>query len=148
MLIFIGRLCYYFMFITDFYFKIVWTYSLYLLGSYIYIFIYIYICYIYINIYIFIFAKLIILIKRSIMDVFLQIISFSKIFRGSHMEYFVYILFVFFHSSMFHQFNVRNIVKRPIRVNLPGIFELSAFICKLLIFVRHTVTNKKFFQKL
>ena len=44
---------------------------------------------------------------------------------------------------MLCQLKVHNIVKEPGRVNLLSTFELSAFICELLIFMRHTLTNKK-----
>ena len=43
---------------------------------------------------------------------------------------------------MLCQLKVHNIVKEPGRMNLPGTFELSAFIRKLLIFMGHTLTNK------
>ena len=66
----------------------------------------------------------------------------SKRFSMSviYMEYFVY-------SSMLCQLKVHNIVQEPGRMNLVGNFELSAFIRRLLIFRRHTVTNKKSSRK-
>ena len=45
------------------------------------------------------------------------------------------------------QFKVRNIAKEPGRVNLPSIFKLSVFVCKLLVFMRDTLTNKKSSRK-
>ena len=48
-----------------------------------------------------------------------------------------YILYILPRSVNFH-----NIVKEPGRASFPGTFELSAFICELLIFMRHTLTNK------
>ena len=52
------------------------------------------------------------------------------------MEYFMY-------SSMFRQFYVYNIVEKSSRMYLSGTLELLKFICKLLIFMRHTVANKQ-----
>ena len=47
------------------------------------------------------------------------------------------------------QFKVQNIAKEPGRgrVNLPSIFKLSVFVCKLLVFMRDTLTNKKSSRK-
>ena len=57
-----------------------------------------------------------------------------------YMEYFMY-------SSLLCQLNVHNIVKEPGRVNLPGTFNLSAFMRELLILVKDPVTNKKLTRK-
>ena len=51
------------------------------------------------------------------------------------------------YSSMLCPFKVHNIVKKPGRVNLQGTFKLSAFVSKLLVFMRHTLTNKKSSRK-
>ena len=56
------------------------------------------------------------------------------------MKYFVY-------SSMLCQLKVHNIVKEPGRVDLPDTFQLSEFVRELLIFMRHTLTNKKSSRK-
>ena len=48
---------------------------------------------------------------------------------------------------MLCQLKAHNIVKEAGIVNLPGTFELSAFIRELLIFMRHTLTNKKSSRK-
>ena len=45
--------------------------------------------------------------------------------------------------SMFHQFNVCNIVEEPDRMYLPGTLELSTFISKQLVFIGYTLANKK-----
>ena len=66
--------------------------------------------------------------KRSIINVLLQIVCFLKVFNVSDMEYFMY-------PSMFCQFNVYNIVEEPGKMYLPGTVELSTFISKLLVFM-------------
>ena len=66
--------------------------------------------------------------KRSIINVLLQIVCFLKVFNASDMEYFMY-------PSMFCQFNVYNIVEEPGKMYLPGTVELSTFISKLLVFM-------------
>ena len=66
----------------------------------------------------------IIKLKRSITYVLLQIVYFQKVLNVSDMEYFMYL-------SMFHQFNVYNIVEEPCRLYLSGTLELSTFISKL-----------------
>ena len=48
---------------------------------------------------------------------------------------------------MLCQLKVHNIVKEPGRINLPGTFELSAFALELLIFMKNTLTSKKFSRK-
>ena len=65
--------------------------------------------------------------KRSIINVLLQIVCFLKVFNVSDMEYFMY-------PSMFCQFNVYSIVEEPGKMYLPGTLELSTFISKLLVF--------------
>ena len=70
----------------------------------------------------------IIKLERNIIYVFLQIVYFQKVLNVSDMEYFMY-------PSMFHQFNVYNIVEEPGRMYLSGTLELSTFISKLLIFM-------------
>ena len=67
-------------------------------------------------------------LKRSIINVLLQIVYFQKVFNVSDMEYFMY-------PSMSCQFNVYNIVEEPGRMYLPGALELYTFIRKLLIFM-------------
>ena len=52
-------------------------------------------------------------LKRSIINVLLQIVYFQKVFNVSDMEYFMY-------PSMFRQFNVYNIVEEPGRMYLRG----------------------------
>ena len=79
-------------------------------------------------------------LKRSIINVLLQIVYFQKVLNISDMEYFMY-------SSMFGQFNVYNIVEEPGRMYLPGTLELSTFISKLLVFMGHTLANKKSSRK-
>ena len=74
-------------------------------------------------------------LKRSITNVLLQIVYFQKVLNVSDMEYFM-------HPSMFHQFNVYNIVEEPGRMYLPVTLELSTFISKLLLFIRHTLAYK------
>ena len=44
-------------------------------------------------------------------------------------------------------FKAHNIVKEPGTVNLAGTSKLSAFVRKLLVFMRHTLTNKKSLRK-
>ena len=85
------------------------------------IFIYLFIYFIYEFIYLF--RKLyflevalldwLIKLKRSIINVLLQIFYFQDILNVSDMEYFMY-------PSMFRQFNVYNIVEEPGRMYLPG----------------------------
>ena len=48
---------------------------------------------------------------------------------------------------MLCQLKVHNIIKEPGRMNVPGMFKLSAFVVELLIFAKHTLTNKKSFRK-
>ena len=79
-------------------------------------------------------------LKRSIINVLLQIFYFQDILNVSDMEYFMY-------PSMFRQFNVYNIVEEPGRMYLPGTLLLSTFISKLLIFVGHTLAYKKSSRK-
>ena len=79
-------------------------------------------------------------LKRSIINVLLQIVYFQKVLSVSDMEYFMY-------PSMFHQFNIYNIVEEPGRMYLPGNLELSTFISKLLVFIGHTLAYKKTSQK-
>ena len=68
----------------------------------------------------------IIILKRSIIYVLLQIVYFHKVLNVTDMEYFIY-------PSMFRQFHVYNIVEEPARMYLSGTLELSTFISKLLI---------------
>ena len=70
----------------------------------------------------------IIKLKRSIIYVILQIVYFQRVLNVSDMEYFIY-------PSIFRQFNVYNIFEEPGRMYLSGTFELSTFICKLLVFM-------------
>ena len=79
-------------------------------------------------------------LKRSIINVLLQIVYFQKVLSVSDMEYFMY-------PSMFHQFNIYSIVEEPGRMYLPGNLELSTFISKLLVFIGHTLAYKKTSQK-
>ena len=51
-------------------------------------------------------------LKRSIINVLLQIVYFQKVLNVSDMEYFMY-------PSMFRQFNVYSIVEEPGRMYLP-----------------------------
>ena len=100
----------------------------------IYLFIYLFICF---SNYLFI-RKLyllevmlldwIIKLKIGIIYVLLQIVYFQKVLNISDMEYFMY-------PSMFHQFNVHNIVEEPGRMYLSSTLELSTFISKLLVFM-------------
>ena len=69
-------------------------------------------------------------------NVFHQIIYFQKVFDVCYMEYTSFIL------PYSVNLRVHKIAKKPGRVNHPGTFKLSAFVCKLLIFMRHTLANK------
>ena len=64
-------------------------------------------------------------LKRSIINVLLQIVYFKKVFNVTDIECFMY-------PSMFSQFNVYNIVEEPGWMYFPGTLELSTFISKLL----------------
>ena len=79
-------------------------------------------------------------LKRSIINVLLQIFDIQEVLNVSDMEYIMY-------PSMLRQFNVYNIVEEPDRMYLPDTFKLSTFISKLLVFVGHTLAKKKFSQK-
>ena len=79
-------------------------------------------------------------LKSSNINILLQIVYFQEVLNISDMEYFMY-------PSIFHQFNVHNIVEERGRMYLPGTLELSAFITKLLVFTGHTFANKKSSQK-
>ena len=68
-------------------------------------------------------------LKRSIINVLLQIVYFQKVFNVSDMEYY------FMYPSTFRQFNFYNIVEEPGTIYLPGTLELSTFINKLLVFM-------------
>ena len=57
-------------------------------------------------------------LKRSIINVLLQIVYFQEVLNG--------------------------IFKELSRMYLPGTLELSTFISKLLVFMGHTLANKKF----
>ena len=57
-------------------------------------------------------------LKRSIINVLLQIVYFQEILNG--------------------------VFKELGRMYLPGTLELSTFISKLLVFMGHTLANKKF----
>ena len=57
-------------------------------------------------------------LKRSIINVLLQIVYFQEVLNG--------------------------IFKELGRMYLPGTLELSRFISKLLVFMGHTLANKKF----
>ena len=65
--------------------------------------------------------------KRNIINALLQIVNFQKIFNVSDMEYCMY-------PSMFHQFNVYNIVEDSGSMHLPNTLELSTFISNLPVF--------------
>ena len=52
-------------------------------------------------------------LKRSIINVLLQIGYFQDVLNVVNMKYFMY-------PSIFHQFNVYNIVEEPGRMYLPG----------------------------
>ena len=101
---------------------------------------------IFIYIYLFIYLLIdllksyLIKLKRSTINVLLQIVYFQKVLNVSGVEYFMY-------PSMFHQFNVYSIVKEPGRMYLCGTLELSTFISKLLVFIGHTLTSKKSSRK-
>ena len=56
-------------------------------------------------------------LKRNIINVLLQIVSFQEVFYGSDLEYFMY-------PSMFRQFNVYKIVEESDRMYLPSTLEL------------------------
>ena len=58
----------------------------------------------------------------------------------SGMEYFM-------NPFMCCQFNVYNMVEKSVRIYLPGALYLSTFISKLLVFMGHTLANKKSSQK-
>ena len=73
--------------------------------------------------------------KRDVINVILQMIYFQEGLYVCYIKYFMY-------SSMLCQFKVHNIVQAQVRVNLPGTFKLSAFVHKLLVFMRHTLTKK------
>ena len=75
-------------------------------------------------------------LKRSIITV----LYFQEVLNVSDMEYFMY-------PSMFRQFNVYNFVEEPSRMYLPGTLELSTFISKLLVFMGHSLANKKSSRK-
>ena len=75
-------------------------------------------------------------LKRSIINV----LYFQEVLNVSDMEYFMY-------PSMFRQFNVYNFVEEPSRMYLPGTLELSTFISKLLVFMGHSLANKKSSRK-
>ena len=103
------------------------------------IFIYLFIQFcIYLFIYLFIYSIIcllevmlldwIIKLKRNIIYVLLQVVCFQKALNVSGIEYFMY-------PSIFHQFNVYNIVEEPGRMYIPGTLELSTFISKLLVFM-------------
>ena len=79
-------------------------------------------------------------LKRSIINELLQIVYFQEDLNVIDMEYFMY-------PSMFRQFNVYNIVEESDRVYLPGTLELPTIISKLLVFMGHTLVNKKSSQK-
>ena len=51
-------------------------------------------------------------LKRSIINLLLQIVYFQKVLNVSDMEYFMY-------PSMFLQFNVYSVVEEPGRMYLP-----------------------------
>ena len=112
-----------FIIIKDIFYE-VYTYFLYLFNN-------LFMIYIYLFIYLFIYLleSYLIKLKRSISNVL-------KVLNVSDMEYFMY-------PSMFRQFNVYSIVEGPGRMFLPGTFELSAFIRKLLVFIGHTLGYKK-----
>ena len=78
--------------------------------------------------------------KRSTINVLLQIVYFQEVLNVSDMEYFM-------NPSMFRQFNVYNIVKESDRMYLSGNLALSTFIRRLLVFMGHTLVNKKSSQK-
>ena len=101
-----------------------------------YLFIYLLIYYLFIYLFIYLLESYLIKLKRSIINVLLQIVYFQKVLNVSDMEYFMY-------PSMFRQFNVYSIVEEPGRMYLPGTLEASTFISKLLIFVGHALTYKK-----
>ena len=120
-----------FIFIRNFYLssleivsmRFIYIYCIYLL---IYLW-YLFMTFIYLFIYLFI-RKLyllevtlidwIIKLKRSIINVLLQIVYFQKAFNVSDMEHFIY-------PSRFCQFNVYYIVEEPHRIFLLGTLELS-----------------------
>ena len=64
-------------------------------------------------------------LKRTIINVLLQIVYLQEVLNVSDMEYFIY-------PSEFRQFNVYNIVEEPGRMYLPGSLELLTFMSKLL----------------
>ena len=81
-----------------------------------------------------------VLLKREVINVTLQIIYFRKVFYVCYMKYFMY-------SSMLCQLKVHNTIKEPGRVNLLATFKLSTFVPKLLVFMRPTLNHKKSFRK-
>ena len=70
----------------------------------------------------------------------------NYLFRKGFLSGTLNILCIFL-CSMNLRVTTPDIVKEPGRVNLPGTFKLSAFVRKLLVFMRHTLTNKKSSRK-
>ena len=95
--------------------------------------------FIYIYLFIHLLESYFLKLKRSFINVFLQIVYF-QVLNVSDIEYFMY-------PPMVRQFNVYSIVKEPCRMYLPGTLEMSTFISKLLVFIGHALAYKKSSRK-
>ena len=62
-------------------------------------------------------------LKRSIINVLLQIAYFQEVLNVSDMEYVMYL-----YLSVFRQFNFYNITEEPGRMYLPATLELLLFL--------------------
>ena len=100
----------------------------------------IFIYYIYLIIYLFIYLleSYSIKLKRSIINVLLQIVFFQKVLNVSDMEYFMY-------PSMFRQLYVYSIVEESGRICLPGTLEASCwFSLDILLHTKSLPENFRF----
>lgn len=73
-------------------------------------------------------------LKGSILNALLQFACFQEVLNVRDLKYFMYF-------SGFRQFNIYKMYKKPNRMYLPVTLELSTFLCKLLIFMVHTLFN-------
>lgn len=73
-------------------------------------------------------------LKRSIINALLQFACFQEVLNVSDLEYFMYF-------SMFRQFNIYKMSEKPDIMYLCVTLELQIFLCKLLIFMGHTLVN-------
>ena len=78
--------------------------------------------------------------KRIIINLLLQIVYFQKVLNVGDEECSIC-------PFMFPELNYYNIVEEPVRMYLPGTFELSTFVSKLLVFFGHTLASKKSSRK-